>query len=228
MKAAARLAVAAVLAAGCATVPVAPRADGAAPWDIPASELGQQSLFRVNYRGERGSGTLRLVLRLTAENDYQLAASDAFGRQLWNLAAEGSEARWIDFRAERWCEMGDSFALPELGLPDLPLRAIPALLLGRLPVTPREGAVEASEVRDRRGRRWTIAAGESPGWTLWDGEEPVLWFRVQQGEHVLSSRRDGAQLRWRRTLREPLGGSPAGGAPPATFAQGRCDEPRLP
>jgi hypothetical protein len=228
VNAAARLAVAAVMAAGCATVPVAPHADGTAPWEIPPSELGQQSLFRVNYRGARGSGSLRLVLRLTSESDYQLAASDPFGRQLWSLSAAGDQGRWIDFRAERWCAMGDSFALPELGLPDLPLRAVPALLLGRLPVEPRESTAPASEVRDRRGRRWTLAAGESPGWTLWDGDQPVLWFREQGGENVLSSRRDGAQLRWRRTLREPSSGPSAGAEPPAAFAQGRCDEPRLP
>ncbi len=198
---------------------------------LPASELGQQSLFRVGYRGAEGGGSLKLVLRLQERSSYQLAAADLFGRPVWALVVGSGRALWIDYRAERFCAVDEAVRLPDLGLPELPLEAVPAFLLGRVPLPPAErGTISPRDYRDGKGRRWTVAlaGSEVTAWTLWDGDRPTLWFSAQGGEMVLSSRRREAQLRWRRTLREPLAGEAAALAPPAGFAEGGCDEPRLP
>jgi len=228
--AAATLAVLALAAGGCASAP-RPEAAGEEPWQLPVAELGSQSLFRMSYRGPQGSAGLKLILRLRNETAYSLAAADLFGRPLWTLAVGGGKALWIDDRAGRWCALGNAVRLPDIGVPDLPLRAVPALLLGRVPLGPAErlgGA--AREYRDADGRRWTLVAraGEVASWTYWEGERPSLWFNTQGGEMVLSSRQREAQVRWRRTLREPLAEVVAEPAPPPGFSQGGCDEPRLP
>jgi hypothetical protein len=227
---AASLSVWALVAGGCASTPRPPAA-GEEPWQLPIAELGSQSLFRISYRGPQGSAGLKLILRLQDEAAYSLGAADLFGRPLWTLAVGGGKALWVDDRAGRWCALGSVVRLPDLGLPDLPLRAVPALLLGRVPLGPAEGLVNgATEYRDGDGRRWTFVgrAGEVASWTYWDGDRPSLWFNLQGGEMMLSSRQREAQLRWRRTLREPLGGEVPAPAPPPGFSQGGCDEPRLP
>jgi hypothetical protein len=224
------LTVLALAAGGCASVP-RPQGAGEEPWQLPLAELGSQSLFRMSYRGPQGSAGLKLVLRLQDETEYNLGAADLFGRQLWTLAVGGGKALWIDDRAARFCALGSVVRLPDLGLPDLPLRAVPALLLGRVPLAPAGSPVSrAAEYRDADGRRWTLVAraGEVASWTYWEGERPSLWFSVQGGEMTLSSRQREAQLRWRRTLREPLAGEIPAPAPPPGFSQGGCDEPRLP
>jgi hypothetical protein len=224
------LTVLALAAAGCASVP-RPQAAGEEPWQLPLAELGSQSLFRMSYRGPQGSAGLKLILRLEDETAYSLAAADLFGRPLWTLVVGGGKALWVDDRAGRWCALGSVVRLPDLGLPDLPLRAVPALLLGRVPLGPAEGlASPAAAYRDADGRRWTLVAraGEVASWTYWEGDRPSLWFNFQGGEMTLSSRQREAQLRWRRTLREPLAAELAAPAPPDGFSQGGCDEPRLP
>lgn len=220
----------AALAAACASAPPPAPAGDERPWQLPASELGQQSLFKLNYRGQEGGASLKLVLRLRAEDAYQLAAADVFGRPLWTLATDGAHPLWLDFRAERWCALGDTVRLPDLGLPDLPLRAVPALLLGRVPLPPAERDAKPSDYRDGGGHRWTVSldGAEVEGWTYWDGKKPRLWFTAQGGEMVLSAREREAQLRWRRSLREPIAGAMTAAVPPAGFVEGGCDEPRLP
>jgi hypothetical protein len=214
---------------GCASLPAAGGAE--TPWQLPAGELAQQSLLRLGYRGAEGSASLKLVLRLRDESSYELAAADLFGRPVWALAADGGRAVWIDHRAGRWCRLHDAVRLTEFGLPELPLRAVPAFLLGRVPLPPGDRRTATPlDYRDGEGRRWTVAlAGfEVSAWTLWEGDRPTLWFSARGGEMVLSSRRHEAQLRWRRTLREPLAAEAVSLAPPADFSEGGCDEPRLP
>lgn len=220
----------AMLAAACASAPPPSPSGDARPWQVPASELEQQSLFKLNYRGQEGGAALKLVLRLRSEDAYQLAAADVFGRPLWTLATDGARPLWLDFRAERWCSLGETVRLPDLGLPDLPLRAVPALLLGRVPLPPADRGASPADYRDSGGHRWTVTleGSEVEAWTYWVGEKPQLWFTAQGGEMVLSAREREAQLRWRRSLREPLSGAMSAVAPPAGFAEGGCDEPRLP
>jgi hypothetical protein len=222
---------AALVALGCAArpAPVAPPGSFALPWEVPAALAGQQTLFRAHYRGPRGDGGFRLVLRLVDPSRYELAASDALGRQLWTLAADGEQALFLDHRAARACRLAGEVQLPDLGLPRLPLAGVPALLLGRLPVTPA-GPPAPGAFRDADGRRWTFTLRESDpvSWTLWDGDQASLFWSRQGGGAVLSARREGAQLRWQTSQREPLAAPPAPPRVPAGFAEGSCDEPRLP
>ncbi len=223
--------VAALLVLGCAARrgPTAPAGPAVHPWQVPPALHQQQTLFRAHYRGPRGDGSFRLVLRLSDPSRYELSASDVLGRPLWTLAVGEGEALYLDHRAARACRLAGEVRLPDLGLPALALSAVPALLLGRLPAAPVEPAASGS-YRDGFGRRWTFTLrdGEPASWTLWDGERPALAWTRQSGGAVLSARREGAQLRWQTSRREPLGAPPPPPRVPSGFTSGGCDEPRLP
>lgn len=194
--------------AACATAP----APGAAPWGVADSDLRSQRLYKVQYAGERGRGSGRLTLYLEAPRRYELAAADAFGSPLWSLRVDGERGLFVEPRAGRACRLSGSVDLPDLPLAPLPLAAVPALLLGRLPVAAPEPAAAAGEVRDERGRRFTyaVAGGRLASWTLWRQDAPALWWRRAGAEAVLSSSAGGYQLRWREVAREPLRRAPAG------------------
>jgi len=225
---------AALWAAGCAArpVPVAMPRPGVAAWELPAALSQRQTLFRAQYRGPRGDGSFRLVLRLANPSRYELAASDLLGRQLWTLSVAGDDALFLDHRAARACRLGGEVRLPDLGLPPLALNAVPALLLGRLPAPPAPPVAPAGagDYRDAAGRRWsfTLRGGEPASWTLWDDDGPALFWSRQASGGVLSARREGAQLRWQTSQSEPLAAPPAPPSVPPSFAEGSCDEPRLP
>ena len=52
---------------------------------LQAPDLKTQSLFRVRYQGDAGSGTLRLVLKIDDPSRYQIETKDRFGRAVWRL-----------------------------------------------------------------------------------------------------------------------------------------------
>jgi hypothetical protein len=219
-------AAAGTLLVACASAPPSP-AGGGPLWGVTAEDLGTQRLYRVRYEGERGRGSGRLTFYLESARRYELAAADAFGSPVWSLRADGDEGLLVDFRARRACRLAGSVDLADLPLAPLALAAVPPLLLARLPAPPAAGRLApaaAGEFRDARGRRWTFTSsgGRLTAWTLWEGEEPLLWARLGSGEAVLSARRGGGQLRWREVAREPLRRPPAGTAPPPEYPLAEC------
>jgi hypothetical protein len=181
----------------------------------------------VRYEGERGRGSGRLALYLASPARFELAAADAFGTPLWSLRAADGEGLLVEPRQRRACRIEGGVDLPDLPLAPLVLSAVPALLLGRLPIDAEEGRPSEApgELRDARGRRFTYAvdSGRLSAWTLWDGDRPALWWRGDGVEALLSVRTGGYQLRWREVAREPLTRQPAGTEPPAGYALEGCE-----
>lgn len=184
------------------------------PWQIPPKEMGQQSLFRVQYDGPEGQGGFRLTLRFEAPDRYRVTTVDAVGRAVWNLSVEGESGLWVDHRNQRFCRFQGLLGLASVPLSPFALPALPALLFGRLPEPPAAPpfvSEQLLEYRDRSGRRWTarLEAGEILQWTVWENDEPAVWWGLRGEEAILSERAEGIQLRWRRVLTEPLGELPA-------------------
>ncbi|MEM7480245.1 MAG: hypothetical protein AAF481_03630 [Acidobacteriota bacterium] len=228
-----------VLAAfGCASSPVVPPsttapvaeppvAGPAASTGLPTEWLSSQYLFRVRYDGGEGAGSFRLVLRLTADDRFQASAVDLFGRPLWALQVSGGEGLWLDRRESFACRAAASFELP---LAPLPIGALPALLLGRLPVPLAMDS--AGEAFDASGRRWTYSIGgggsaaagtdKLTAWTVWRGRERLLAWLIAGEERVLSDPRGGYQLRWRRVNQAPLAAPPSPLTIPPDYREVEC------
>jgi hypothetical protein len=208
--------------------PLPPPAD----WEIPPEAFGSQRLYRVTFSGADGQGSLRLTLRLEAPQRYQVQAADPLGRAVWQLAVFDGKGLWLDHRRRVFCRFEDRFDLPFLRLGPLPLPALPALLLGRLPAAPAAASTsDAAEIqlgergdggreesyRDGAGRLWTarLKSGRLESWNLEDGGVAALsWVRSGGGWMILSDRRKALQIRWKETLREALRNLPPPSAPP--------------
>ena len=218
-----------------------PEAPAVAPWALPPGTYPTQSLFRFQYDGPEGEGTLRLVLRLEAPERYRLTVADRLGRPAVTVDAGPAGGYLLDHRESLACRLDAEVRIDEIPLDPLPLAAVPAVLLGRLPAAPREGAGAGAGARrlsfhDTAGRRWTAelagrAGGTSPGpdlagepvsWTLWRGGEPVLWWRRTDGEMLLSNRDRGVQMRWREVGREALPERLPPPEIPPGYAPGTC------
>lgn len=200
-----------------------------APWQLPAAWLGSQTLFRLRIEGPDGEGTLRLLLRLVSADRYQLLVSDRLGRAVYALDAEAGQGLLIDHQKQRVCAIGNTFELEGVPLDPIPLAAVPALLLGRLPTPPPPPAPDwppAGEVTftDDRGRPWsvTLAAGEPVSWSLQEAGRPALWWRRTERGQLLSDRVRGVQLGWEESVREPLTGELRPLQVPAGYATGEC------
>lgn len=229
-----------LLATGCAGRSAAPAtaADStAAPWQVPPGSLGTQRLYRVTYDGPEGGGSFRLTLRLTNPERYQVRAVDPVGRALWSLDVAGTGGLWLDHRAAAACRLAGSLDVAAGQLTPFPLAALPALLLGRLPAAPA-GPLEEPEPEtadagggrlafaDAQGRRWiaTLDDGAPVSWAMTEPGEaaPTVWWRRHAGEHLLSDRARGVQLRWRESVVEALPGSLAPLEVPASSALVPC------
>lgn len=215
-----------VAASSPETAPRAP--ESTALWEIPASELNQQRLFRLRYGGPEGEGSFRLTLRLAAPDRYRATTVDAVGRAVWSLAVDGEEGLWLDHRQKRFCRFRGAVGLAAVPLQPFALPALPAILLGRLPVPPKEAPNEDGaylEFSDVSGRRWTAYrdGDKLQKWTFWENGEPAIWWGRQGEESVLSERAQGIQLRWRQVLAEPISGLPPAPAVPEGYAEG-CEE----
>lgn len=208
----------------------APAPEGVEPWAIPPEEVGTQRLLRLRYGGPEGEGSLRLVLRLAAPDNYRASAADLVGRALWSLSVEGDEGLWLDHRGRAFCRFQGSFELEAFPLGPFEPTSLAALLLGRLPVpvvaAGSGGDGEAGErvVRDAYGRRWTLTLEPRTGllsrWTLWQAGEPEAWWHRQGREAILSHRR-GLQVRWQLVTPEPLSELPPVPPVPDGYAR-RC------
>jgi hypothetical protein len=178
---------------------------------IGGAQVPSRSQFTLHVDGPEGDGVLSLTLRLRAADRFRLTARDrVLRRQVWELALEGESALMIDHRAESYCWYGAEVELDVVPLGPLPVASLPAMLLGRLPLSPhteiaRAAGGEEVEFLDRLGRRWrvTIVGDTVRSWTLFDGREPSVWYsQAADGIRRLSARREGLQLRWRQSAFE--------------------------
>lgn len=201
------------------------------PWGVPGAELGTQRLLRAELDTPDGGARLRLTLRL-AEGSYQLIAADALGRAVWTVHVEGERATFLDHRSSFWCEARARDPLRALPL-GAPLDALPAVLLGRLPLAP-SGDVERDGERMHYlvvgGRRLDaeLRGGAVERWTLWGETEPEFWWTATGDGGVLTARRERVVLRWQQVVREPLPSPLVAPAIPPTLRRGTCDEAPAP
>lgn len=206
-----------------------PPAPAPSSWALPAATLGRQTLWRAQVDGPEGDVSLRLTLRLESPERYQLTVADRLGRGWLALdtTAPGGP-RLIDHRGARVCLLERE--LPVTGLPfsPLPLDVLPALLLGRAPVAPATGEAPVADgeqaFTDAAGRRWSVERerGEVRRWTLWEGDEPALWFRADRGERHLTDRVRGLQMSWQKVADEPLSAPLTPLEAPADYAVTPC------
>lgn len=204
------------------------------PWTIPADAYPSQMLFRMEAETSDGEASVRVVLRLQEPDRYRLTLSDRLGRTLYTVDV-GLGGGWLaDHRSRQACPIpasGGALVLRGAPLEGLAIAALPAVLLGRVPAEPAspiledgDGAEDELSFRDPRGRRWTVRreGTEVVGWTLWQGGEPVLWWRRDGERALLSDRLRGAQLRWQTVAREGLPDDLAEPAAPAGFEVTEC------
>jgi hypothetical protein len=224
--------------AGCATGARRPQSGattaGAPAWELPADAVPSQRLYQGSYDGPEGGGSFRATLRLAGPDRFRLDASDRLGRLLWSVGVEPGSAWWVDHHAGTWCSDLGRLRLPGIGLAPVDAAALPALLLGVLPVHPQGGRLSGEdgvppngstvEVHDASGRLWsaTLEAGRVTAWRLSDGGEPIWWWRRERRGGLLSQRQ-GRQLRWQEVVSEPLRGELPLRSVPAGYVE-RCDE----
>ncbi len=176
------------------------------------------------------------MLRLADAGRYRLTIADRLGRPLYTVDAGAGGGFLLDHREQRVCPLSPDVRLEELPIDPLPLSALPAVLLGRLPAAPHGArpAARGTELayRDAAGRRWTATLGPAAAsgggggaplrWTLWDGGEPAVWWRLLDDRSMLSDRRRGLQMTWREVGREPLAAVLGAPAAPDDYAPGVC------
>lgn len=223
----AALAIGAGTSQSCATVK---RADPVAAAAVVEPGRRGQWLFRGEATSDGESATLRITLRRLGTDTFEIVAADTLGQTRWRLLARGDDAIWLDPAARSFCRLSSRAALPQALLP-VPIAPseVPLLLLRELPPAPAAGdgpdGDGAAELVDAASRRWTgvRASGAWKSWTLWRGADPIVWFRSDGAEALLSGRRPAFQLRWRETASGPL---PAGATvelePPEDYTEGRC------
>ncbi|TNF84818.1 MAG: hypothetical protein EP299_00370 [Acidobacteria bacterium] len=202
-----------------------------ATWVLAARDLGTQSLFRVRYGGPKRDGGLRLILRLDTSDRFQLAAADVLGRALWSMELYDGQVLLVNHAEKTYCVAGEELAIPEVALDPLPVRALPNVLLGYLPVELAADSLTADDgfdFSDPAGRRWTgsLETGKPSNWMLWEGAQPVLWWTRQDKGGILSHRQ-GAQFRWKTVVREPLEDGFERLAVPDGYRRAACYESHL-
>lgn len=201
------------------------------PWLLPADATPTQRLFRVHYDGPQGRLSFKLSVYLEQPDRFRLQASDPLGRKLWALAVTGDDrALWLNHRDKNFCYTDADRGLVFIPLTELPLGAVPRLLLGRLPQapfgTPLRDATDIS-YHDGLGREWTAALdaeGTPLRWRLLDGGESVAWWQRGESakESIFSDRRGRQQVRWREIVRESFEGSMPETAVPNAYEEVRC------
>lgn len=218
------------LLSACASArPATPPAGGVAgpAWEVPASAIGTQQLFRMSYSGPRGEGSFRLALKMESASRYQALAVDPLGRALWSLDVTAGRALFLDHRARAACPLDGALSLAGAPLDRIELADLPKLLLGRVPMTPQE--TKATEVSDEidlagsAGDHWKVklAKGRPVRWTLLRAGARAASWEIAKGESILSDR-TGGRLRWRASVAETLAGTLAPLTAPADYASGGC------
>lgn len=218
----------------CASAPAAPPSAGEAEgpvWEVPGSAIGTQQLFRMSYSGPRGEGSFRLALKLESAARYQALAVDPLGRALWSLDVTAERGLFLDHRARAACQLDGTLSLVGAPLDRIELADLPKLLLGRVPVSPREKGREVAaglatdeiNLTGAAGEIWKVklARGRPVRWVLLRSGERAAWWTQEKGEAILSDRK-GGRLRWRSSVAEPLGEPLAPLKAPADYAREDC------
>lgn len=224
-----------MLLSACASSSAPKRGDfgeATQPWMLSESDLSTRRLFRVSYSGHEGSGSLRVVMILASGPLFSLMASDPLGRSLWDLQIDRDQSFFVNHRESKICPIDSLMVLPGDTLEMFPLESLPLVLLGYLPATPQTGQISSDEelsFLDDQGRRWTAALKDRQvsSWTLWMGEEPLLWWTRQAKGGILSHRR-GSQFRWKEVVVEALDGPYGGVEPQSSYQRVVCSESDLP
>lgn len=205
------------------------------PWEIPEAEWRTQRIFKMQYDGPEGNGTLRLVLRFESPDRFHVEASDRLGRRWWDLNVQEGSALVLWVRERTFCRYRGDLEIPALSLGPVPAGAVAALLLRRLPAPPADpetvevagaaGSVEL-DFDDRWERRWTaLSTASGPRWwTLHRGDETRASWRLDAaGMSRLVEPATGLELLWfqGKPARELRGALPAPGVP-AGFGPGAC------
>jgi hypothetical protein len=196
---------------------------------VPAAELDSQRLLRVRLASDEGRGRFRLLLRLQDPKRYQIRATHPlFNQRLWTLDVEGEQAVLVDFQQHVVCRYQGAAEIGAIPLGPFPFASLPALLLGYLPLEPA-GEPERSGndglgFSDAQGRRWaaSLDRGVVERFEVVGGET-VTWERGAEDWYVLASAAENLDLRWKETVREPLGEPLAPIEIPAGYAEGPCD-----
>ncbi len=203
--------------AGCATsARVPPPAPVAGVPATPATSAGIQGqwLFRAEVASAEGAGSLRLVLRRHDSTRFTLQAADAFGQVRWEIRSERDAAVWIEPMGQRYCRLDARAALRTAQwVSNIAVSDIAGLLTGDWPPRDAPGRSPAppSSLRYPGGalQHFTgaTAGKEWTSWTLWEGSEPVAWWKRIGMDALLSVRQPAVQVRWRVTARGNLGES---------------------
>lgn len=203
-------------------------APGTAPWEIASDSYPSQRLYRVKYQGPEGELGFKLVLYLESTTRYRLLATD-LGRKLWSLTVDSEgEAVWLDYRQKEYCRADAAGELRFVPLANLPLIALPKLLLGRLPTEPAtELARDATRVSfvDASGQLWNagLALDDVEWWSLLEGGQPIVWWKREANDGaVFIDRRGSQEVRWRETVSEHLASPLEAVTIPARFTRGTC------
>ncbi len=206
-----------------------PRAVGEAdPWQLVPGTFPGQRLYRVRYEGPEGKGSFKLILYLASPSHYRMVASDSLGRKLWTLQVDADgQAVWLDHRNKRYCQVDGADRLVVVPLAQLPLLALPRLLLGRLPADPvanLQWTADHVSFLDVRGQAWTAAlsGAELEWWKVEDLGEAVAWWRRDGDGGDFSDARGGQRLRWRQVVAEAVEPTFEPLEIPPRFEQGAC------
>ena len=219
------------LGVACASAPSrhARPEPGVAPADRELAETPglRQSLYRLTYDGGEGRTSLKVVVRESVSERFQITVSDVAGRRVWSLDHAPQRVVLVDHRAGSFCVSGPSLSLPDVHPQELPLAAIPRLLAGLFPLA-EESTRQSDEWVDAEGRQWRQARedGVLQSWSLLDSDGPALWWSRESDGGILS-RRGGEQYRWRLIVREDAV-TALGDVVPEGFAEGVCDDQDLP
>ena len=216
--------------AGCATSRLEPQPAAAvheAGGGVATGQVYRQSLYRVQYSGPEESGRLRVAIKQESETELTIASADTLGRALWTLELRNGATLVLDHRQKEFCRSTEDVRLAEVTLSMFPVESIPRILRGRLPIDLADDEAVGDSVEDfESGRRWSIRRqddGAIAAWTMWVGEQPMLWWTRQDKGGILSHR-DGSQFRWRLVIEEEIEASLARLAPPPGFREIPCHD----
>jgi len=206
-----------------------PESNRAEPWILPADSYPTQRLYRIKYSGPEGDAGFKLTLYLEGPNRYRLLASD-LGRKLWSLSVDSQgEALWIDYRGKEYCRSDAASELRFVPLAELPLNAMPKLLLGSIPAVPATGlnrSVDRISFLDARGQLWNggFAEEQLEWWSLVDSGEATVWWRREGRGGTFVDRPGGQRVSWTEIVSEVLEVPLAAVSIPTKHREGRCSE----
>ena len=112
-------------------------------------------------------------------------------------------------------------------LADLPLIALPKLLLGLMPAKPVASLKQAEgkvSFLDEQGQLWNggLNGERLEWWSLIENGEPIVWWRREERGGTFSDAEGEQQVSWSEVVRERLEDPLAGLEIPGRFEPGDC------